>query len=268
LKATLKTPGAVAFSRGGSGVGRAVHLYRSAFRLVQLAAWSGMLAACVEPPQQTQAADGQASVVIVQRDGQPDFCSGTVLASTLVVTARHCVQDVGAERPVDPATISLGVGAAVDDPALSRVAVAEIRVPGPQRFETAADLQGSDIAVLVPAHPLPLPGLGLPGQPPLPVPGDSLTLTGFGEDRFGRVGRRHDSDVTVTERTQTGFAYSGGGCLGDSGGPLLDAEGRLVAIASLGSSRHCEPQLTRYAEPLAPFADFLSDQLLRSGSNN
>ncbi len=237
-------------------------------RLRLFAGLAVALGACADPPQTASAVDGQTSVVIVQREGRPDFCSGTVLASTLVLTAVHCVQEIGADRPVDPATVSLGIGTAIDDPALSRWAIAEIRVPGPAVFQTPEDLQGNDIAVLVPSRPLPVPGLGLPGQPPLPAPGDSLTLIGFGEDRFGRVGRRHSVEVQVIERTETGFAYSGGGCLGDSGGPLLNAEGRLVAIASLGTSRHCEPQLTRYAEPLAPFADFFSDQLLRGNQGN
>jgi secreted trypsin-like serine protease len=237
-------------------------------RLRLLAGLSVALAACAGPPEPAPAAEGGAAVVIVEREGRPDFCSGTVLTGTLVLTALHCVQEIGADRPADPASISLGVGAAIDDPTLSRVAVAEIRVPDPAAIGSAAALQGNDIAVLVPVRPLPMPGFGLPGQPPLPAPGDSLSLVGFGEDRFGRVGRRHATEVQVTGRTDTGFAYTGGGCLGDSGGPLLDGKGRPVAIASLGTSRHCEPHLTRYAEPLAPFADFLSDQLLRSGRNN
>jgi len=237
-------------------------------RLRLLAGLSIALAACAGPPEPAPADDGGASVVIVEREGRPDFCSGTVLTGTLVLTALHCVQEIGTDEPADPASISLGIGAAVDDPALSRVAIAEIRVPDPALIGSAAELQGNDIAVLVPARPLPLPGFGLPGQPPLPAPGDSLTLVGFGEDRFGHVGRRHAIEVQVTGRTDTGFTYTGGGCLGDSGGPLLNREERPVAIASLGTSRHCEPHLTRYAEPLAPFADFLSDQLLRSGLNN
>lgn len=241
---------------------------RVAPRLHVLAGLAVVLSACAEPPQTASAVNDQTPVVIVQREGRPDFCSGTVLASTLVLTAVHCVQEIGAAQPVDPASVSLGIGTAIDDPALTRWAVAEIRVPGPAVFQSPEDLLGNDVAVLIPARPLPLAGLGLPGQPPLPAPGERLTLIGFGEDRFGRVGRRHSLEVQVIERTETGFAYSGGGCLGDSGGPLLNADGRLFAIASLGTSRHCEPQLTRYAEPLAPFADFLSDQLLRGNQGN
>jgi len=243
-------------------------MHRVTQLLPLLAGLSAVLAACANPAEPAPAADDGAAVVIVEREGRSDFCSGTVLSGTLVLTALHCVQEIGADRPADPASISLGIGAAIDDPRLSRVAVAEIRVPDPALIGSAAELQGNDIAVLVPARPLAMPGYGLPGQPPLPAPGDGLTLVGFGEDRFGRVGRRHATEVQVTGRTDTGFAYTGGGCLGDSGGPLLDGEGRPVAIASLGTSRHCEPHLTRYAEPLAPFADFLSDQLLRSGRSN
>lgn len=239
---------------------------RAKRRLQLLAGLSVALAACASPSDPAPADDND--VVIVERQGRSDFCSGTVLTGTLVLTALHCVQEIGDHRPVDPAAITLGIGSAVDDPALSRVGVAEIRVLDPAMIGSPEDLQGVDIAVLVPQRPLPLPGYGLPGQPPLPAPGESLTLVGFGEDRYGRVGRRHSTEVRVTGQTDTGFAYTGGGCLGDSGGPLLNQEGRPVAIVSLGTSRHCEPQLTRYAEPLAPFADFLSDQLLRGGRNN
>lgn len=245
---------------------------RSYYSLIGLA----LLAACAagqghrEAPPSAGQADppGLEAVAIVERKGKPAFCSGTALSERLVLTALHCVQELGAGSPDPPAAFRVGFGAATTDPDLRWVAVSEVRRPDPAYLDQIEDLQGKDFAVLILQAPFEGRTFALPQQVPLPAIGSKLTVMGFGEDRYGLVGRRHLTAVTVTGHRPDGFTFQGGGCLGDSGGPIIDAEGRLIGLVSIATSPHCTPNFDRIGQPLAPFADFIVDQLLRGGQNN
>lgn len=216
-----------------------------------------------------QAAPANANgVVIVARQGETDFCSGTVLSDTMVLTALHCVQDIGTDAPRPAAAFRVGFGAATFDKNVRWIGVGEVRTRGVTRLGKVEDLQGIDVAVLMLQTPFAGERFSLPEQTPPPQVGSKLTIVGFGEDRYGLVGRRHATTVTVTGHTPDGFTFVGGACRGDSGGPILDGKGRLIGVVSIGTSRHCTPNFTRIGQPLAPFADFIVDQLLRDGQNN
>ena len=207
-------------------------------------------------------------VVIVHRRGERSFCSGTMLSGRLLVTALHCVAEIGAEAPYPSPEIRVGFGASTTDPGLiwrdvSRIVLLTEAIP-----KTVEDLQGQDVVLLELATETEGPAFGIPGQLPLPEAGDVLTLIGFGEDRFGVVGTRHAVEVTVTGQTTGGFSYTGGGCLGDSGGPLLTGDGPLIGIASLGTTNLCTPNHQRIGQALAPFSDAIIDTLLRPGNLN
>jgi len=208
------------------------------------------------------------AAAIVQRRGEKEFCSGALVSNRIILTALHCVQDLATGEAATPTSLRVGFGQTVSDPDTRWTEVAEVLLPAMSYIDAIEDLQGNDIALLVLAEVIELAPFPLPDQSPLPEAGVELALVGFGEDRYGYVGARHVTSITVTEATRTGFAFIGGGCLGDSGGPILDQEGRLVGLVSLGTSRHCVPGKTRFAQPLAPYADFIVDHLLRTGENN
>jgi hypothetical protein len=75
-------------------------------------------------------------------------------------------------------------------------------------------------------------------------------LIGFGEDRYGRLGLRHATRVTITRQGARTLTFAGAGCRGDSGGALVDDSGTLVALVSLGTRRHCTKQGLRYGQRL------------------
>ncbi|MEM9063357.1 MAG: trypsin-like serine protease [Pseudomonadota bacterium] len=211
-------------------------------------------------------ADKLSGVVIVHRRGERAFCSGTVLAGRLLVTARHCVQEIGAPAPYPVEEMRVGFGASTTDPDIVWRDVSRTLVLSDDPFRSVEDAQGRDVALIE------LPGdtnsaqFGVPQQIPELEPGETLTLIGFGEDRYGLVGTRHSVDVTVTGRTERGFTYTGGGCLGDSGGPLLRPDGTLVGIVSLGTTELCAPNYERVGQSLIPFIDFIVYTMLNPAS--
>lgn len=181
--------------------------------------------------------------------GAPDgvgFCSGTLIAPNLVLTAKHCVrerapspryscttpsEDLGALRPEVALTVLFGhhLSGDMEPHAVSRVV-----------DDGRLDLCDRDAAVLVLATPVTTVRPRALRITALER-GETLTAVGWGMTESGIPDtRRKRSGVAVLPSSNAGVGALGTNeiltttavCKGDSGGPLFDASGRIVSIVS------------------------------------
>jgi MYXO-CTERM domain-containing protein len=199
------------------------------------------------------------ATVMLSIDGE-FACTGTLVTPNLMVTARHCVSDLDEESecvlvtkdlPVKGFAVSVGVDAKPDAP------VAHVK----RVFAPVADKEicGADIAVLQLDKDITNAKIAPVRFEPLTV-GEKTVAVGYGETGSGDLPpqrlRRGDVEITAvgpakhTFKPQTGksikvnvpggdFETGESTCFGDSGGPLFDAEGRLVGVTSRGVDEEC-----------------------------
>ncbi|MDH6143106.1 MULTISPECIES: S1 family peptidase [Kitasatospora] len=189
------------------------------------------------------------------RSGQ--FCGGTLVAPTKVVTAAHCFYDDQTGKPIERPGLKVVVGRSdLAGRQGAEVPVANVWIHPQYSFEE--NMQ--DVAVLTLQTPqsdravLPLVGQG---ETTPYAPGTAATVYGWG-DTTGRgsyADTLHSVDVPMVSDDECARDYPGGpdgsfdargmvcagearggkdACQGDSGGPLV-VGGRLVGLVSWGT---------------------------------
>lgn len=177
--------------------------------------------------------------------GGINFCSGTMLTSTDVLTAAHCFPNRNA---IFAATVTSGDSIESGrDVAIAQILIHPGYVPLGNQSSTEAFY---DAAILRLAEPLAVPTLPILVSQDVQV-GDEISIFGYGTDENGffdgeqlQSGEMLVSDVTSTH-IQADYTGEGSDtCNGDSGGPavLVGSGGTgIVGITSTGTSLTCQP---------------------------
>jgi hypothetical protein len=187
-------------------------------------------------------------------------CSGVLLAPDLVLTAQHCVAyapklidcDSAAFGPVvDPLRVLATASQAMWTSEATWARAREVRTP-----PGSSAVCGGDLALLVLESPFPS-SAAEPVAPRLdraPEEGELYSAVGFGNTngiaKDAGVRRRRDGLRVEcvgyrcgTSEQVAGSEWRGeaGACSGDSGGPALDQEGRVLGITSRGPAGCDDP---------------------------
>jgi V8-like Glu-specific endopeptidase len=206
-------------------------------------------------------------------DGHVSACTATLIAPNLLLTARHCISSgengnvicgrAGLGSPVNGAS-AVFTNDPIPDHHSSMYRGAEVRVPA-----EGSDTCGYDIALVILQSNV-SSTVATPAVPRIDrvaESGESYTAIGYGvnaegESNEGRMSRT-DLEVRCTagacgrqyQVVPNEFLGETGVCSGDSGGPALDADGKVMGVVSRGT----DPCETPIYGSVASFRDFIVD---------
>lgn len=198
----------------------------------------------------------QESVIRLDQFGE-FACTGTLVAPNLVLTARHCVQEIGGStecgsfvtnEPVTTLSVSMGITAKPTG------------ISGKQMFvEKSTDACTTDLALVLLDADIPGAKISKLRFAPAKI-GEPAVTVGYGDDGSGqpsskraqRAGLAVDgvgpalfqykakTDGPIPVDLAVGELVTGEStCSGDSGGPLFDGKGEIIAVTSRGVDDSC-----------------------------
>ena len=211
---------------------------------------------------------------LISHQGQSAaLCTATLIAPNLLLTARHCVSPNGSETdhvlcgdallgdPFPPSAF-FATNDAQPRENSTYFGASDVRVP-----QAGGDTCGYDIALIILKQNVP----SIVSTPAVPridrdaLPGEPYTAVGYGEMANGQPSGSRMQLAGLSIACEPGTCGEGvestefrgetGICSGDSGGPALDANGKVVGVVSRGGPDCSEPV---YGS-VAAWRDFIVD---------
>lgn len=202
-------------------------------------------------------------VLVVNRGG--GLCTGTLVSERVVLTAKHCVQSAGAEGPVPPQAMSVGVGGNLNDRDTRWYSVAAINATPGKYSESNAELVGNDLSLLTLSKAPGIAPLGMQlDESPKNQVGKPATAVGFGTTQDKEVGNKYTVDTTIVGVDSATIEVAGTVCEGDSGGPLISTQNKTFGVVSYGTSRQCDGGQSFY-QRIDLWAELIGETIRKSG---
>jgi secreted trypsin-like serine protease len=224
------------------------------------------------------------AVVYIAIGSQGEFCTGTLIAPNLVITARHCVSAMNENTECgtftttnNPSTMSISVGLTPG----AKVATAKTIFVDTPKGNSGC---GNDIALFQLDKDVP-GALIRPVRLGALTVGEPVTTSGYGDDgsgtptssRYQKTGIKVDAvgPASYTYKTKQGKSLAvtvpageivtgESTCFGDSGGPLFDAAGNVIGVTSRGIDEECKDRPSIFSDT-ASHVKLITDAAIAAG---